>query len=721
MITLVLAFHNHQPVGNFDWVVEEAYQKSYRRLMEEILPFPAIRFAQHYTGILFDWFATHHPEFLETIAGAVRTQRVELLSGGYYEPKLAMLPERDRLAQIMKLNIRIRRQFGVDPAGMWLAERVWEPSIPSTLHEAGIGYTFLDDTHFKGAGLDDSALSGYFLTEDQGRPLAIFPIDKRLRYTMPFEPPETTIDYLRSLDTPGEDRVVVFADDGEKFGVWPDTFKTVYEEGWLRNFCALLTANSSWVRTLLPGEVIATRPPAGRIYIPTGSYSEMLHWALPTSESYARYEDFEKELKAEGIFDEYDQFVRGGFWRNFMVKYPEANTMQKKMLRTSDRLERTRRRLGGSGAEDPRLATASDHLLAAQCNCPYWHGVFGGLYLGNIRQAIYREMIRAGTLLDAIDGVDGGSIVEEDFDLDGCDEVIFENRECAVYIAPAVGGGIFAFDYKPVSHNLIDLLGRREEGYHRQLREMAAKAAEPKKTATADGEAAKSIHDTFKVKEAGLERLLCYDNYRHGMLIDHFPGVQPTAAGVRSGNLAERGDFVGARYESSWKQSARGAHTVKLSRKGRLDGRQEVIVEKIISLDGSSADMQVEYTVRSVDGSPLTGTFAIEYAAALSAGTEPDRYYELDGRHAGGKESYLNSSGESEASVFAMVDEWLGIRLSVAFSSAARLVRAPLETVSLSEQGLERNYQGSIVLACWPLAGKPVVQITLRQRIERLR
>ena len=85
MITLVLAFHNHQPVGNFGWVIEEAYQKSYLPLMRIMGRHPSIRFAQHYTGILLDWFDHNHPDFAETVAREVTAGRVELLSGGYYE------------------------------------------------------------------------------------------------------------------------------------------------------------------------------------------------------------------------------------------------------------------------------------------------------------------------------------------------------------------------------------------------------------------------------------------------------------------------------------------------------------------------------------------------------------------------------------------------------------------------------------------------------------
>ena len=38
---------------------------------------------------------------------------------------------------------------------------------------------------------------------------------------------------------------------------------------------------------------------------------------------------------------------------------------------------------------------ALDHVWAAQCSCGYWHGVFGGVYLGHIRAANYAHLLAA--------------------------------------------------------------------------------------------------------------------------------------------------------------------------------------------------------------------------------------------------------------------------------------------------------------------------------------
>ena len=50
-----------------------------------------------------------------------------------------------------------------------------------------------------------------------------------------------------------------------------------------------------------------------------------------------------------------------------------------------------------------------------------------------------------------------------------------------------------------------------------------------------------------------------------------------------------------------------------------------------------------------------------------------------------------------------MVDEWLGCEIGLHCARAADIGWAPVETVSLSEAGFERIYQGSSILFAWPL------------------
>jgi alpha-amylase/alpha-mannosidase (GH57 family) len=123
---LSLILHNHQPVGNYDFVIADAYQKTYEPMLAALEKHPAVRMALHYSGPLRDWLLAHQPDFLKRVRTLVGRKQIEILTGGYYEPVLTALPDADKLGQIAKLSEAVLKDFGVEPIGMWLAERVWE-------------------------------------------------------------------------------------------------------------------------------------------------------------------------------------------------------------------------------------------------------------------------------------------------------------------------------------------------------------------------------------------------------------------------------------------------------------------------------------------------------------------------------------------------------------------------------------------------------------------
>jgi len=132
-ISLALAFHNHQPVGNFGWVLAEAHELAYEPMVAALERHPTIRVSLHYTGPLLEWLRAERAEFIERLAALVARDQVEIMGGGYYEPVLASLPDRDRIGQLRRMGSELEAMFGRRPRGAWLAERVWEPDLPTSL------------------------------------------------------------------------------------------------------------------------------------------------------------------------------------------------------------------------------------------------------------------------------------------------------------------------------------------------------------------------------------------------------------------------------------------------------------------------------------------------------------------------------------------------------------------------------------------------------------
>jgi alpha-amylase len=225
------------------------WREAYEPFLKVLDDHPSVRVGLHYTGSLLDWLLVHRPQTIEQIQEMVARGQVEILAGGYYEPILAVWPRADQAAQISRLRDKVEEVFGIAPSGLWLAERVWEPSLAQMLSDCGIDYTFVDSGVFQAAGVDASQTFGFYQTPDT--PLRVLPINEPLRHHMPWREPEWVIDYLKTVaDKSAPDALALFADDGEKFGAWPGTFDLVYTRGWLDSLCTGARRKRAWLRPI---------------------------------------------------------------------------------------------------------------------------------------------------------------------------------------------------------------------------------------------------------------------------------------------------------------------------------------------------------------------------------------------------------------------------------------------------------------------------------------
>ena len=269
-IRFAFGLHLHQPVGNFDHVFAQHVEDVYRPLLNALTDREFLPVVLHLSGSLLEWLEAHEAGYLDRLGRLAADGKIEILLAGYYEPVLASLPRRDRVEQIEWMREAVRSRFGVDAVGLWLTERVWEPDLAADLSDAGVRYALVDDRHFLATGFRAEQLHAPFWTDSDGKRVALFPIDERLRYLIPFRPPEETADYLRELRGAGH-RLAVLADDGEKFGGWPGTKDWVYGQGWLDRFMATirrLVDNGEVVLSRLDEALVAV-PSGGLAYLPT--------------------------------------------------------------------------------------------------------------------------------------------------------------------------------------------------------------------------------------------------------------------------------------------------------------------------------------------------------------------------------------------------------------------------------------------------------------------
>lgn len=691
-ISLALVLHNHQPVGNFGWVIEEVFEKAYEPMVAALERHPHVRLGLHYTAPLLEWMDEQRPEFLDRLGALVGRGQVEMLGGAHFEPILVALPRRDRHGQLTRMRTDMERRFGAAPAGAWLAERVWEPSLPADLAGAGYRYTVLDDNHLRGASVPEGEMWGTYTTDDEGRMLTVFGTEQGLRYLIPFRPVDELIDYLRTHATDDGSRLGTMGDDGEKFGAWPGTYEHCWGPGrWVDECFEALAANADWLTTVRPSEWMERQPPIGRIYVPTSSYVEMTEWALPPDEAnefHAVLETARSERSAAA------RFLRGAMWRNFQSRYREINDLHKKMLRASSAVAAM-----PAGAERER---ALDHLYRGQSNDCYWHGLFGGVYIVHMRMATQAELIAAEDLAAAGQPICGVG----DHDLDGRDEVLLGTNGQTVLIDPDEGGGIGAWDLRASRVALASVLRRRPEAYHGHLRAMEEAQARGEE---GRGKTATSIHDQLLAKEQGLSALLIYDrDERRSGLVRLLP--KDSAAAGPADFAALRPCDLAPSAGDAWTMELVDDTTVALLRRER-----DVELRKTISLGGGRLDprLEMEIVVGNSSGEDIDCQLVLEFNVNLmGGGGNPQAYYRWPG-----SEARHDASGDLDPGIeLTFGNEYNGVDIVALPDPPARQTWYPVETVSNSEAGFERVYQGSCLLFRWPLLLAPAEQTTFRVR-----
>jgi 4-alpha-glucanotransferase len=683
---LVLLMHAHQPVGNFEDVFERSYARCYLPFVEALERHPGIRVGLHFSGPLLQWIERVHPEYFDRLRDLSGKGQVEMIGGGFYEPILIAIPARDRLEQLKRLADYLERHFGARPRGIWLTERVWEPQLPSSLQPAGVEYTLVDDNHFLSAGLEQQQLYGYYTAEDMGHTVKLLPGSKTLRYLIPFRDPQETGHFLWETSRSHPDGFAAMGDDLEKFGVWPGTHAHCYTNGWLENFFTTLEACGDWLDLATPAAAIAGRAPLGRADLPTASYTEMTEWALPTSARHTYHRLLEEFSNRADLIP----FLHGGVWRGFFAKYYEANLMHKKMLRVSSKLHRLGR--GKNAAEDAACrrarCQAESLLLSAQCNDAYWHGVFGGLYSPHLRSTTWRALVLAEAIADRIEHrvADYAAAATFDFDADGRNEIYFTSHKYAALVSPHDGGTVAALDFRHSGAALINSLARRPEAYHSAVNDLAA----PHPLSL------DSIQEQRRTKESGLERSLQYDRWRRHAFRLLFFAPHKSHQDFATLGLEEDAALAAGSYRPGKVSN----HCLTLISPDTADW----LALKRLSFSATEGgfDVVCDLKVRRNAPGPARVCVGLELVLNFLAASASDRYFQLQ------QERFpLSWAAAVEPAPLRLVDEWQRVSVDFHAPHARNFWISPIETVSESEDGFERIYQGSQIMPVWPIELSP--------------
>jgi alpha-amylase len=327
-------------------------------------------------------------------------------------------------------------------------------------------------------------------------------------------------------------------------------------------------------------------------------------------------------------------------------------------------------------------------------------------------------------------------VIFGDLDLDGQTEALLRTDAQTVMIDLAEGAGIGGWDLRATRVALAAVLRRRPEAYHEKLRahERATAASAATGEAGADESKTQTIHEIVAVKERGLSERLVYDwHERRGGLVHLLPAAEwrLSARDISAVRYTELGDFVDQPFEVVESD----AHSLSVRREGHLHvegGPHLLAVSKRISTAGPRLNprLHLDLTVENISGVPVEFELALEWGFNLMGGGNPSAYYELqaarfegegeseDGaepmeqtepgvrrwRHDSVADETVDAVPEHEDGRLSFGNEDAGVRIEAAVTPGARVSWFPIETISNSEAGFERIYQGSSLVFRWPVA-----------------
>lgn len=654
-VTLLFGVHMHQPIDNFGDAVDEAIELCYKPFFETMVQYPDFKFAVHCSGWLLDKIRVEHPTVFENMKSLTKAGSIEWIGAGYYEPVLSSIPSRDRRAQIDKMSSYLKKHFNTKPKGLWLTERVWESAIVPDLVACGIEYAVVDDYHFLSSGFDASKMDGFYTTEESAEELALFPIAQSLRYALPFYSVKRAVNSILECSKNENSAAIIF-DDAEKFGLWPQTHEWIYEKKWLEGFIKAVLENDRIVCEHYVSYKKRNRS-LGIAYLNNTSYFEMGEWSLKAKQTLAL-----EKLK-QSVGDEYFKemgvsFIKGGIWKNFFIKYHESNYLHKRMLYFSKNQESLNK-------------SSLESLYKLQTNDVFWHGVFGGLYLPNLRDNAYKYLLE----IERSKAQKEISYEVLDIDKDGYDELKVLTKNLSLVFSSRYGGQMVEFGSFDTLFNWQNTLMRREEAYHQKILNPIEEIHELNYIQEEADEIA-TIHNDALVIDETLKAELIYDWHPKNSFIDHFSDEEFTLENFKGLTFHEVGDFANQPFELN-KNNFFRAGGIFLDNEYANYATE---MSKKYSFSENSIDLKMKcsskYEEKLFFAQEFNFHFAHPYLVTFNFRTLEDGFREYD------------------CDELLIIDDFTNKLLKIKVNQKCSIFAFVLNTVSQSESGFDRVAQG---------------------------
>ncbi len=737
-ISLALVFYDHTAPGEQEGRIARVVERAWAPLLDALAEHAHVKAALHLSGAVGDWMSTNAPWTLDRIAELVARNQVELLGGSPVGAALQALPERDAVGHIHGSSRWAQERLGGKVRGAWLGSGGWDPTVPRLLARAGVRYTFVEDALLWPAGGHPGGDDAWFVAEREGAGVGVIPLDSRLAALVPWALPRYFAYELKERSASGQ-RFVSVAIAGDALGLRSGSSRWCWgsDKGWVPSFMRMLRAQGSWLKTALPGQLVDTQRPGGRVAPSAAAWRSDGAAGLPAVMG-RRWRQLQRDQAdaMDPALERYSPWLSGPPWDAFLVRRDEANQLHKRMLRASASVQRLRRfnRNHATPATVEAFERARAWLYSGQGGAVLHGGYAGGPDRPDLRHTAWRALMRAEYLaLQALSDHHKLRHEVQDHDCDGQREILVQTSDYSAMVRPAMGGAISELGLWGVG-NLANTLRRREETWHERVAFAASLPAlvDPSRSAlqsllsgeddddiiddelTEDSNSAATIY-TDKLQRVALPEapplpapgkhgtdLLVCDNHERMLFQEHFLGPGTTLDNLRRDQPPEQGDFVDEPYGLLSCEPIDGDELqISLAREGVVDveGVNRLVrVYKRFVFRKDSPVIDVGYEIANRYREPVRSRFATELNLGLDGRVE-GRFLQ-----SGDRRSFLDGAGCWEkVTDVALVMPDQGIRVHLWSSEPCQLFFFPVDSLVESCEGYETQHQGICMFFAWEL------------------
>ncbi|HAK44548.1 MAG TPA: hypothetical protein DCO79_01320 [Spirochaeta sp.] len=660
-VKLIIGTVNSYSVVNGEEKLKKIYERSYKPFLRTVHK-SSVPVTMYYSGELLSWIIDKHDGMQMLVNDIVKSKKIEFLGGGYYSPLFSLIPRKDRVSQIELMTTEIRKRFGRRPRGMWITEKVWEPSMPMTMNNAGMEFTFLDEEFFEDAGLFNGELYRPCMTEDQGKKVVVFPISNRFISQFFLEDPESLLEQIISCGSEKEERFITLLLPGEELDFNDGAGEKI------EKFFKLIEENKKHIDVILPGTKVREIGAMRKVYFGCVSPGDIGRWSGPV------YRDsISANGSDEGIAVKENKAVNTqSFFRHFLAKYPESNFLYSRMIDVHMLVSQVR-------GDKQRKKSAETELFKSQNHSAFWHGGGKpGIYSSESRRKAYASLIEAEKFTRER-GEFRSTLVKDDFDMDGLDEFIYRSLSLNANIH-SKGGVLFELDYLRSAHNYLATMARHHEWYHED--------------------------ETI-------------DRYTRNAFVDHFLQPDEKIENFFDMSYRENGDFVSGVYRVEKYNKER--KIIELIRNGNIITKKNkfgVKVKKSFSFKRNT--IVVDYEIENNSDSVLNTVFASEINLSFSARDGKDIKIGLIKND---KKIKIDKEMFSDEKITEILIQDNSRKVNVIFSTEleGQVWGFPIKTRTGTGKVVESLYQSDCFIPLWNISLGPgkVWKNKLQLRLER--